>query len=138
MINGQFCSLSLVLIRRFLRTISPFFVSRRKGRREGTIPLLLFFVFANFAIRTLDAYFTTFPQEQFQIEANTTAASSIAGDDKHCQASPYQRTTNYGHAAVQRFPRAFQRRTQGRGRKGRSTGENGWKEKGFFGWCCSL
>lgn len=37
-------------------------------KREGTIPLLLFFVFTNFAIRSLDAYFTTFPQEQFQID----------------------------------------------------------------------
>ena len=110
------------------------FVSRRKeGRREGTIPLLLFFVFRNFATRSLDAYFTTFPQEQFEIETNKTTANCIAGDGKHFQASPYQQTTSYGHAAVQRFPRAFQRRTQGRGRKGeREHGGKRMERKGIF------
>lgn len=47
-----------------------------------------------------------------------------------------QQTTDTLRRSV--FLARFNVRTQGRGRKGESTGENGWKEKGFFGWCCSL
>lgn len=61
MINGQFCSLSLALIQRFLRTISPFLALSRDEKKDEEKVQYLFFSSLYSEILLFEAYMLTLP-----------------------------------------------------------------------------